>query len=837
MSPESTTSEPPASEGAAPSGRAAGVDFIRAIVAEDLRAGTHGGRVVTRFPPEPNGYLHIGHAKSICLNFGIAEEVPAGRCHLRFDDTNPETEDVAYVESIIQDVRWLGFDWGDDLYFASDYFEKMYGFAQHLIREGKAYVDSSTEEEIRELRGTVTEPGRPSRYRDRSVEENLDLFRRMRAGEFPDGAHVLRAKIDLASPNMLLRDPILYRIRHASHYRQGDEWCIYPLYDYAHPLEDAIEDVTHSLCTLEFEINRPLYDWVVENAPVSTHPRQYEFARLNLDYTVMSKRKLLQLVLNDLVSGWDDPRLPTIAGLRRRGVTPEAIRAFCDMIGVAKTESRVDIGKLEYAIRDDLNQRAPRVLCVLRPLRVELTDVPEGEVRWLDAPYFPHDVPREGARALPFSRNLLIERTDFMEEPPKGYFRLAPGRAVRLRHGPVIRCDEVVRDDAGDVVLLRCSRIAEEEAGKVKGTIHWVSEPHALPCTVRLYDRLFTVPDPEATDADFKEFLNPDSLVVIEDARVEPSIQHDPLGSRYQFERLGYFYLDPAGSDEGGLVFNRTVTLRDTWAKGAAGAGGAGAEARPAAAGAPAAPRAAGAGGGAERGAAAGGAGAGAGAAPAAGRREAPAGGRREAPARPAEPTRAGRGAEAAPRAAAVARPRSPELEIRFRDYTEDLGLSAEEADLLTRERATADLFDAARAVGASAKGIANWVIHELPRAGEGRAPSELGFAGPELGDLVALVEAGTLSSTAAREILAEMAAGGGHPAQIMERRGLRQISDPEVLWPIVEATIGESPSKVDEYRAGRFGLLGFFVGQVMRKTDGKANPEVVKSLLRNRLG
>jgi len=433
-------------------------DFIRAIVVEDLRAGTHGGKVVTRFPPEPNGYLHIGHAKAICLNFGIAQEVGANaRCHLRFDDTNPETEDMEYVRAAQEDVRWLGFDWGEHLYFASDYFQQMYDYAEHLIREGKAYVDSQDEEQIRLGRGSVTEPGTPSPYRDRSVEENLDLFRRMRAGEFPDGAHVLRAKIDMASPNMLLRDPVLYRIRHASHYRTGDAWCIYPLYDYAHPIEDAIEGVTHSICTLEFETNRPLYDWVVENTPTPNRPRQYEFARLNLDYTVMSKRKLLTLVREGWVSGWDDPRMPTIAGLRRRGVTPEAIRAFADMIGVAKTESRVDIGKLEYAIREDLNAKAPRVLAVLRPLRVTITNFPEGEVEWIDAPYFPRDVGREGSRRVPFAREILIERDDFTEEPPPGYRRLAPGRAVRLRHAYVIRCDDVVRNDAGEVVELRCS--------------------------------------------------------------------------------------------------------------------------------------------------------------------------------------------------------------------------------------------------------------------------------------------------------------------------------------------------------------------------------------------
>ncbi|HSH45896.1 MAG TPA: glutamine--tRNA ligase/YqeY domain fusion protein, partial [Longimicrobiales bacterium] len=434
-----------------------GRDFIRTIVAEDLRAGTHGGRVVTRFPPEPNGFLHIGHAKAIALSFGIAEEVPGAVCHLRFDDTNPETEDMAYVEAIKRDVAWLGFDWGEHLYFASDYFDEMYAFAEHLIREGLAYVDSQSETEIREGRGTVTEPGTPSPYRDRPPEESLDLFRRMKGGEFPNGAHVLRGKIDMASPNMLLRDPVLYRIRHASHYRTGDDWCIYPLYDYAHSIEDALECVTHSLCTLEFETNRPLYDWVVENIPLECRPRQYEFARGNLDYTVMSKRKLLELVREGHVSGWDDPRMPTIAGLRRRGYTPESIRAFWDRMGVAKANSRVDIGKLEFAIRDDLNTRAPRVLCVLDPVPVRITTLPDGHVETLNADLWPRDVDREGTRPVPFSGRILVDRSDFSDDPPADWRRLAPGRAVRLRHGPLIRCDEVVRDDAGEVVELRCS--------------------------------------------------------------------------------------------------------------------------------------------------------------------------------------------------------------------------------------------------------------------------------------------------------------------------------------------------------------------------------------------
>jgi glutaminyl-tRNA synthetase len=554
-----------------------GLDFIRAKVAEDLKTGKYGGRVVTRFPPEPNGYLHIGHAKAVCLNFGLALENEGGVCHLRYDDTNPETEDIKYVESIQEDVRWLGFDWGDNLFHASDYFEQLYDYAEILIEKGLAYVDSSSEAEIREYRGTVTEPGRPSPYRDRSVEENLDLFRRMRAGEFKDGEHVLRAKIDMANPNMLMRDPLLYRIRHATHYRRGDEWCIYPLYDFTHCLSDAIEDITHSLCTLEFENNRAIYDWVLDGVGIEP-PRteQTESARLDLDYTVLSKRKLIRLVEEGYVDGWDDPRLPTIAGLRRRGVTSESIRAFCDMIGVDKANSRVDIARLEFAIRDDLNHRAPRVLAVLRPLKVVITNYPDGQVEQLEGSYWPRDVPKEGTRPLPFSRVIYIDRDDFMEDPPKKFFRLAPGREVRLRYAYIVKCEEVVKDPAtGDVVELRCTYDPDSMSGepgerrKVKGTIHWVSAEHALPCEVRLYDRLFSVPDPDdAPDGqDFTANLNPDSLLVLQDALIEPSVADDPPSTRYQFERQGYFMSDPIDSKPGALVYNRIVTLRDTWAK------------------------------------------------------------------------------------------------------------------------------------------------------------------------------------------------------------------------------------------------------------------------------
>ncbi len=550
-------------------------DFIRAIVAEDQRTGKFGRPVRTRFPPEPNGFLHIGHAKSIVLNFGVAQEF-GGLCNLRFDDTNPTTEDVRYVEAIQRDVRWLGYDWEDRLYFASDYFERLYQYAVQLIEAGKAYVDSQAEEEIRRNRGTVNTPGVESPYRNRSMEENLDLFRRMRAGEFPDGAHVLRAKIDMAHRNMLMRDPILYRIRHATHYRTGDTWCIYPMYDFAHCLSDAIEGITHSLCTLEFKDNRELYDWILREVGIERPPQQIEFARLNLDYTVLSKRRLIRLVEEGHVSGWDDPRMPTIAGLRRRGVTPDAIRRFCEMIGVARADSRVDVAKLEHCIREDLNPKVPRVMCVLRPLKLVIVNYPEGRFEELDAPYYPRDIGKEGSRPVPFGRELFIERDDFMEDPPKGYFRLAPGREVRLRYAYIVKCVDVVKDPvSGKVREVHCtydpsSRGGEAKDGrKVKGTIHWVSASHAVPCEVRLYDRLFLKPNPDdvAEGEDFTAALNPESLVVLEGSLVEPSVKDDPPGTRYQFERQGYFISDPVDSRPGSLVFNRTVTLRDTWAK------------------------------------------------------------------------------------------------------------------------------------------------------------------------------------------------------------------------------------------------------------------------------
>ncbi|HXF63273.1 MAG TPA: glutamine--tRNA ligase/YqeY domain fusion protein [Caldilineaceae bacterium] len=769
------------------------MDFIRAIVAEDVRKGTYGGRVVTRFPPEPNGFLHIGHAKSICLNFGIAADF-GGVCNLRMDDTNPETEDLTYVEAIKRDVRWLGFDWGDRLYFASDYYEELYDYALKLIKAGKAYVDSLSEEEIREYRGTVTEPGRPSPYRDRSVEENLDLFERMRAGEFPDGAHVLRAKIDMASPNMKMRDPLLYRIRHATHYRTGDAWCIYPMYDFAHPLSDAIEGVTHSICTLEFENNREIYDWLMENTQTPPWPHQYEFARLNLDYTVMSKRKLLQLVEGGYVDGWDDPRMPTIAGLRRRGVTPEAIRDFSERVGVAKTNSRVEISLLEHCIRDDLNFRAPRVMAVLRPLKLVILNYPEGATETLEGAYWPRDIPKEGTRPLPFSRELYIEQDDFMENPPADFYRLAPGREVRLRFAYIVKCVDVVKDPAtGRVIEVHCTYDPETKGGvvkgrKVQGAVHWVSAAHALPAEVRLYDRLFTVPNPDEVEEgkSFLDYVNPRSREILTGCWVEPSVAGDPAGSRYQFERLGYFVSDMEDSRPGRLVFNRIIELRDSWAK----------TVQPKAVPAQAAPE-------------------------------------RPAPTPATEPAE---GRRSRTEARDALRAATPELATRLARYTEELGLPFEDADVLTGDLALARFFEQALAVYNNPKSVANWVVNEVLRAAKEAPVTDLPISGAQLGALVALVDGETISATLGKEVFAEMVKTGADPRQLVAERGLAQINDPAALAPVVARVVEANPEKAAQYRSGKTGLLGFFVGQVMRETQSRANPKLAQELVQQRL-
>ncbi len=766
-----------------------GSNFIRAIVEEDIRKGTYGGRVVTRFPPEPNGYLHIGHAKAILTNYTVAVDY-GGTFHLRFDDTNPETEETEYVEGIMHDIAWLGCDWGEHLYFASDTFDRMVEMAVGLIRDGKAYVCDLTEEQMREHRGTVSEPGTPSPYRDRSVEENLDLFRRMKDGEFPDGHCVLRAKIDMAHPNMKMRDPPLYRIRHVPHHRAGDKWVIYPMYDYAHPLEDAFEDITHSLCSLEFENNRAIYDWVIEHTAVTTCPRQYEFARLNLAYTVMSKRKLIQLVQEGHVSGWDDPRMPTITGMRRRGFTPEAIRDFVERVGVAKAANLVDVALLEFAVRNDLNFKSPRVMCVLEPLKVTITNWPEGEVEWLDAPYWPHDVPKEGSRRVPFSGELFIERADFMEDPPKKFFRLAPGREVRLRYGYFITCDEVVKDpETGEVVELRCSYDPATRGGnapdgrRVKGTLHWVSAAHALPAEVRLCDRLFSHPTPDAAEGHFLEHLNPDSLTVLTGARVEPSVADDPPGSRYQFERQGYFIADAVDSRPGALVFNRTVTLKDTWAKVSAddapSAGGPGEAAK-------------------------------------GGEAEAPKGDARKGAPAPARELTAAQAAEKA--------------------RLEGLGLPDGDAEILALDPALAAFFAAGVAAHGNPRGVANWVVNDVRREAKEHGLEGLRFGGAQIGALVALLDEGVISSKQGKKVFAELLSGGGDPRAIVEQKGWTQLTDPAAIAPLIDAVLARSAAKVEEYRGGRDGLFGFFVGQVLKESRGRANPEVVNRLLRERL-
>jgi glutaminyl-tRNA synthetase len=774
----------PSAPGAAPS------NFIRDIVEADRKSGKHGGRVVTRFPPEPNGYLHIGHAKSICLNFGLAIEFQ-GVCHLRFDDTNPTTEDIEYVESIQRDIRWLGFDWGDKLFFASDYYERLYQFAVQLIKAGRAYVCSLSEEEIRKYRGTITEPGTESPYRRRSVEENLDLFQRMRAGEFPDGAHVLRAKIDMASPNMKMRDPPIYRIRHAHHYRTGDAWCIYPLYDYTHCLSDWIEGITHSICTLEFENNRELYDWVLAAVEVDHRPQQIEFARLNLTTTLMSKRKLLALVEGGHVSGWDDPRMPTISGLRRRGYTKEAIRELCERIGVSKNNSTLEVALLDHVLREDLNRSSPRILCVLRPLRVVIEDYPEGQVEELTAPYFPPDVPKEGSRKLPFGRVLYIERDDFMEEPPKDYHRLAPGREVRLRYAYVIRCTGVVKDPStGEVTELRCTYDPTtrgqdgKEARKVKGTIHWVSAEHAIEAEVRLYDRLFRHDFPGSSD-DIASELNPESLTVLTSCRIEPSVAGAKALDRFQFERLGFFCVDSVDSKAGALVFNRTVALKDTWAK--------------------------------------------------IGKAALPASSKAEAPAKPkAAPKRdlSPGDPPAGVKAEAAAQP-SAEAQRLMVDH----GISSEDARILASDPALLGFFAEAVEAHRNPKALANWIINEVRSGLKGGSVKDLRFGARALAELCALIDAGTISGKIAKDIFEEMSKGGGSPKAMVEKRGIQQISDAGSLSPVVDAVLAENADAVARYKAGNQNLLGAFVGMVMKKTGGKANPKLLQELLKKKLG
>jgi glutaminyl-tRNA synthetase len=760
--------------------------FLADIIEADVRAGRNRGEVVTRFPPEPNGFLHIGHAKSILLNFGLAKAY-GGRTHLRFDDTNPITEEAEYVEAIQADVRWLGCEWGDHLHYASDFFPRMYGCAERLVREGKAYVDSQPQDHIRDQRGSFDAPGTNSPFRDRPAAESLDLLRRMKAGEFPDGACVLRARIDMAHPNVLLRDPLLYRIRHAHHHRTGDAWCIYPMYDFAHPLEDAFEGVTHSICTLEFESNRELYDWVLDSlGPWDPRPRQYEFARLSLGYTVLSKRKLLQLVSEGRVSGWDDPRMPTIAGMRRRGVTPEALREFADRIGVARNNSVVDIGKLEFAIRSDLEPRSPRAMAVLSPLRVVVTTWPEGRVDELDLPWWPGEPDREGSRKVPFGRELLVERDDFALEPPKDWRRLAPGREVRLAGAYVVRCEEVVRGPGGEVVELRCTHDPAslgDASRRAQGTLHWVHATRSVATPVRLYDRLFRAELPDA-EPDLLEALHPESLVVAHGARVEPALAAAAPGDRFQFLRQGYFFVDPVDSRPGRPVFHRTIGLRDTWA--ARTAARRVEERRP---------------------------------------REKRAG---EAPATPRK-TRA--------EFRAGARAASPDLLARYTFYLKEHGLSQDEADLLTADPATAAYFDAAVAAGARPASGSRWLLNDLAGLAGERALDALPLDGAAFGRFVALVDAGRLTAGAAKSLLANLVASGGEPETRMRELGIEKVEDPGALDAAISRALAAHAGEAERYRAGEKKLFGVLVGAVLREIQGAADPARVRSLLQERLG
>jgi glutaminyl-tRNA synthetase len=756
-------------------------DFIRDMIRQDVAAGHYGGQVVTRFPPEPNGYLHIGHAKAICVDFGVAAEF-GGRCHLRMDDTNPTTESMEYVEAIQRDVRWLGFDWGEHMYYASDYFERFYELGQRLIRLGRAYVCDLSEDEFAEkYRGTITQPGKDSPYRVRPAEESLELFRRMRAGEFQAGERVLRAKIDMASPNMKLRDPPLVRIKRAHHYRTGEAWCIYPLYDYAHCLEDSFEGVTHSLCTMEFESARELYDWVIAATEVPHVPHQTEFARLNLTYTVMSKRKLLELVEKKHVQGWDDPRLPTLAGLRRRGFTPEAIRDFCAKIGVAKNLSTVDVALLESCVRDDLDRKSPRVMAVLRPLKLVIENVPEDTLESIDAPYWPEGTRPAGSlaasRPLPFSRTLYIERDDFMLEPPAGYHRLAPGRSVRLRHSCVITCTGVVKDAAGEVVEVRCAREAAAPGKRSDGTIHWVSADHALDVEVRLYDRLFTVESPGQGDGDFIKEMNPRSLEVVR-AKVEPSIAGTRPGDRFQFERLGFFYAEPDTKD-GAPVFNRVVPLKDSWGKAATTSDTSKHEAA-----------------------------------------------KKERKAEKGKPP-------LPPRAEPAAL--SPEAS-GLRDAH---GLPDEVARVIAQERLLGDLFAQALAApgGANvARPLALLLVNDVLGEARARKLEVLPFQGAALVELQKLLADGTVSSAQAKEVVLQMLATGKPPRDIVAEQGLAQISGADALDPLVEEVLVESADAVGRYRAGNLNVFGALVGLVMKKSRGRANAKLVSELLKQKL-
>ena len=743
-------------------------DFLRTIVEEDLKAGKY-KEVITRFPPEPNGFPHIGHAKSICINFGIAKDYN-GHCNLRMDDTNPTKEDTKYVEALKDAVQWLGFNWGENVYFTSDYFSKIYDYAVKLIKMNKAYVDSLTEEEIREYRGTVTQAGKRSIYAQRTVEENLDLLERMKNGEFKDGEHVLRAKIDMSAANMKMRDPLLYRIRHAHHFRTGDDWCIYPMYDFAHCLSDYIEGVSHSICTLEFENNRDIYDWLLDTLELKLpRPYQHEFARLGINYTVMSKRKLLDLVNGEYVSGWDDPRMPTIAGYKRRGYTKESILNFCDQIGIAKANSMVDVAQLEFCIRDDLNQKVPRVLCVMDPLKVTIENYEGSEE--IDAPYYPHDVPKDGSRKLPFSKDIYIERDDFMENPPKGYFRLTPEQPVRLRHGYIIACKEVIKDLDGKIIEIKAEYYPESKSGsdtsgiKVNSAIQWVSAKEAKTVELRVYDRLFKNEAPEGL-----EDLNPDSLKIIKNALIEPAVITDKIDERFQFERQGYFYADPIDYTNEKPVFNKIVGLKDSWAK----------------------------------------------------------------KTKIVEPEVKNTQKVQTQKVQVVGsmEPMNEDQKAAFEKYTNTLGLNSEVANILARDEHLSHFYEEAQILVNSPITLANIVVNEVARELKQMELSQVKFTPSQIAELVKMIDDETISSKIAKDVFEEMVKSGINPTQIVKDKGLVQISDPSEISPIIDEIIAKNPDNVAKFKAGNTKLLGFFVGQVLKSTGGKANPQVVNELV-----
>jgi glutaminyl-tRNA synthetase len=744
-------------------------DFLRVKVEEDLQSGKY-QEIITRFPPEPNGFPHIGHAKSISINFGIARDYK-GHCNLRMDDTNPTTEDTKYVEALKDAVEWLGFEWGDEVYFTSDYFSKLYEYAISLIKMGKAYVDSLSEEEIREYRGSVTQAGKRSRYANRSVEENLDLFKRMKKGEFAEGAHVLRAKIDMSAANMKMRDPLLYRIRHAHHYRAGDEWCIYPMYDFAHCLSDYIEGVTHSICTLEFENNRDIYNWVLDSLELSPpRPYQHEFARLGMNYTVMSKRKLLELVQGNYVTGWDDPRMPTIAGYRRRGYTKESILNFCELIGVAKANSTVDVSQLEFCIRDDLNQKVPRVMCVMEPLKVVIDNYIGDEK--IEAPYYPHDVPKEGSRMVPFAKEIYIEKDDFSQNPPKGYNRLTLDQPVRLRHAYIIECKEVLTDNDGNIIQINAHYYADSKSGqdksdiKVKSAIQWVEAKSAKKVEVRLYDRLFQSEMPEGI-----EDLNPNSLHIVDNALVEPSVIEDLSHERFQFERQGYFYKDPIDSSGDNIIFNKIVGLKDSWAKKS-----------------------------------------------------------QKSQNRP-KPQQKQKNEQKE----GEATPMSEEEKALFERYTAKLLLNGEVANTLARNSELSKLFEEVASLYGNPPAVANIIANEIAREIKTQS-SNVAINAEYVASLVKMIDDETISSKIAKEVCEQMIKSGEDPVKIVEDRGLKQISNPEQILPIIDEVVAKNPDNVAKYKAGNAKLLGFFVGQVLKATNGKANPSLVNKLVTQKL-